>query len=145
MKRVVFLVLLLVALSLPLAGCGDSAEVDLQPNRLGELLTCTQTENDQCVNDQDSFPTDTPELFATVILNNATVGAKATCTLTYLGDTEQELISFDLTVNQVTETMRSYLVFNFTNDQPWPTGDYRVIVTMDTTGSSPASKEFTIQ
>jgi hypothetical protein len=128
-------------------GCGDSdegIEENLQPNSMGELLTCTQIEDDQCVSDVSSFPVNTPEFFAAVIISNATVGATATCTLDSLGDTPEEIISFDITIDQVTQSLRAYLVFNFTNDEPWPPGKYRVTVKMDS-GSPPVSKEFSFQ
>lgn len=146
MKQV-FLLTVMICMLLPLTGCGDSdAEIKeaLQPNSLGDLLTCTQIEDDQCVSDASSFPVNTPEIFATVIVSNATVGATATCTLVTLGDAPEELISLDVTINQVTQSLRSYLVFNFTNDEPWPPGKYKVTTKMDT-GSPPVSKEFSFQ
>lgn len=146
MKRAC-LFIVLICMALPFTGCGDSDEAleeSLQPNSLGELLTCTQIKDDQCVSDESSFPVNTPEILSTVIVSNATVGATATCTLTFLGDTPEDLASFDVTINQISQSLRSYLVFNFTNDEPWQPGKYRVTTKMDT-GSPPVSKEFGFQ
>jgi len=147
MKRAYLFIVLICMAALPFTGCGDSDEAikeSLQPNSLGEQLTCTQIKDDQCVSDESSFPVNTPEIFATVIVSNATVGARATCTLTYLGDTPEDLASFEITINQITRSLRSYLVFNFTNDEPWQPGKYRVTTKMDA-GSPPVSKEFSFQ
>lgn len=146
MKRVCLLTALICML-FTITGCGDSDEAikeSLQPNSFGELLTCTQIKDDQCISDVDSFPVNTPEIFATVIVSNATVGASATCTLTSLGDTPEDLASFVITIDQVSQSLRSYLVFNFTNDEPWPPGKYKVTTKMDT-GSPAVSKEFSFQ
>lgn len=135
----------LAATTLALAGCFGTSEEDLTPNRLSDLQTCTAIEQDRCTTDMGVFLSDTPEIFVTTKLNNATIGTRATCELRYLDGSADDVITVDISVDTITESLSSYLVFYFTNENPWPVGKYRVSIETDSTGSIPLEKEFRIE
>lgn len=138
MKRMLIAIFLTAAV-LAISGCGKE---DLAPNQLSNLATCTDIELDQCTENLDVIPADSPVIYATAKLDNATYGVKASCVLRYLDGDSEDVINVDFTVDVVTESLSSYLVFYFTNDEPWAAGEYEVTVSTETPDSRPVSKTF---
>lgn len=132
----------LVAAILTFSGCGED---ELAPNRISDLATCTAIELDRCIEDMDIFPAETPVIYTTAKLNNATYGVKTTCELRYLESESDNVVTVNFTVDVITEDLSSYLVFYFTSEHPWPAGEYEVTVSTETTGSQPVSKNFRIE
>lgn len=133
----------LLAFILVSSSCGD--EDKLAPNRLSDIATCTAIELDRCTENSGRFAPPTQRIYVTAKLNNATYGVKASCALRYLENDTEYFATVDITVNVITEDLSSYLVFYFTNDQPWPAGEYEVTVSTDTPDSKTVSKRFRVE
>lgn len=117
-----------------------AAACEVTTANITDVRMCDNSQNLQCPADNPSFTTTTPEIFCTVVLNNAPEGTQITASWYYLED-EQTFIDSAMLLSEETASDLEFLLTKPTND--WPTGNYKVELQIN--NEEPLVKEFSVK
>jgi len=146
MRKVAFLVVVIIAVSLllavTLAGC--EGEVSFTTASLSEATMCQGVdENWKPVDAVDVFAVDTPEIFCSAKLSHAPDDTEVSAEWIYI-EGEMEDLSNYLIDTWSTTGGSGYLYASLTHpDNGWPKGDYQVVFYID--GKEELSVPFSVR
>ena len=136
MKKAIILSVILVGLLVVFQQCNVSTA------NIVDVKMCESTENTQCAEDNPVFSTNTPVIYVSCVLKNAPEGTKVNFKWYYLVEDKVFIDEVSLVAQATTTPMQSSLNMP---DAGWPTGNYEVVLSLDTDNSTPITKSFSVQ
>ena len=136
MKKTIILSGILMGLLFVFQQCNVSTA------NIADVKMCESTENTQCAEDNPVFSTNTPAIYVSCILKNAPEGTKVNFAWYYISEEKVFIDEVSLESQTTTSPMQSYLSMP---DAGWPTGNYEVVLSLDTDNSTPITKNFSVQ
>ncbi|MBN1182965.1 MAG: hypothetical protein JXB49_11800 [Bacteroidales bacterium] len=136
MKKVMILSGILVGLMFVFQQCNVSTA------NIADVKMCESPNGYLCSEDNTVFSTSSPEIHVSCVLKNATEGSKITFTWYYQGEEKILIDEASFVAKDVTSDVHSSLSIP---DAGWPTGNYEVVISLDTDNSKPITKSFSVQ
>lgn len=137
MKRVI--ILFVIGLSIVVMAFN---QCNISTANITDVKMCDNITDYQCEADNPVFSPSTPVIFITCILRNAPDGTIINFAWYYVEEGQKILID---EVSLESEGSTTPMYSNFTApDNGWPTGNYEVVLSLNTDNSEPITKTFTV-
>ena len=111
---------------------------------ISDVKMCETIEGFQCPEDNPVFGTDASQFYCSCVLNNAPEGTQLNFAWYYL---EGEKVLIDEVTVEADGTSSTYNMQSSLSrpDNGWPTGNYEVVLELDTDNSQPITKSFKVE
>ena len=142
MQNMKWFFLAVMAITIIFPSCEED---ELFPS-LSDLQVCTSINSDfQCDSNASQFDTTTPEINASVVINDASPDNEVTFVWTFV-DSDLEIDAVTYSLSNLDKSDR-YQIASFLSipNNGWPTGNYQVEVFLDDVNTSSIARQFSIQ
>jgi len=138
MKKIISVLAITVAVIFALSRCNVSTA------NLSDVKVCESVQDNQCASDNPVFDVTTPEIYCSVVVNNAPAGTPVTFSWFYQGDSRMAIDAVTINTPDGGTTFNMQSSLNIPNNG-WPTGIYEVEIALGTDNAKPIVKSFVIE